>query len=257
MARTGENRGLGSAPRPVRPFHNQGIVAPSQYFIEGGVIKPSPQDVLRNPILYEPSEEPQMLIDFVNLGQKGAEGFLEYESDWGPLGYDEVSSEAKPAGGDPLRFLEYHHYRLSLFLKIISALQSGKSDTNWLGIIYQEANTELAGIRLQLRPVFNPIPSDVLENVREYGVEATADISGLVLQLSWQAPLHVLYWHLARLAAGTYDMGQCEECANYFIQTRKWQKYCPPRNFEGFGTKQSRCGLKRRTRNRRARLAGC
>ena len=215
----------------------QGFIAPSEYFIEGGVIKPSPHDVLRNPILYEPSERPEMLIDFVNLGRKGAEGFLEYESDWGPLGYDDVASEekTKPIGGDPLRFLEFHHNRLSLFLRILKAVQSGKSDTNWLGVIYREANTELAGVRLQLRPVFKPIPSHVIENVRESDVEATADISGLVLQLSWQAPLHVLYWHLARLVAETYDLGQCEECSNYFIQTRKWQRDCPPRNYDGIG----------------------
>lgn len=67
---------------------------------------------------------------------------------------------------------------------------------------------------------------------------------------SFQSLLQVIYWHLARVAAGEggRSVARCEECGRFFVKTHGKQRFCP--SPEGG---QSLCGLKVRQRRLRGK----
>ena len=216
---------------------------------------------LLNPVAYDPADHPEMLVAFLMLGRNRPEGFIEYANLWGPLGYrqymESIDDRPPIPEGEPLRFYELHHDRLSWLANTIVSVKEGRTGPNWLVDVSEEANAELVGIRMRLQVVPSPLSSRQSDDWRRYGIlPETTPPQGLRLNLSWQAPVHVLYWHLARWATGVTDMGTCEECQGYFVRTRKGQRYCPAKDKGFVSRRQSACGLKKRAKRFRARVPG-
>ncbi len=77
-----------------------------------------------------------------------------------------------------------------------------------------------------------------------------SDGSRFRIGYSFQSLLQVIYWHLARVAAGEggRSVARCEECGRFFVKTHGKQRFCP--SPEGG---QSLCGLKVRQRRLRGK----
>jgi hypothetical protein len=61
----------------------------------------------------------------------------------------------------------------------------------------------------------------------------------------------VAFWHLGNYAIGEDRVGRCLECGKKFERSDRRQKFCPPLYHDGYGRRQSQCGLKHRQRNLR------
>jgi hypothetical protein len=80
----------------------------------------------------------------------------------------------------------------------------------------------------------------------------SADGGRFRIGYSFQSLLQVIYWHLARVAAGEggRSVARCEECGQFFVKTHGKQRFCPP---PGGEDGQSLCGLKVRQRRLRSK----
>lgn len=76
------------------------------------------------------------------------------------------------------------------------------------------------------------------------------------LEYSSQGLIQVIYWHLARVAAGEggRSVGRCEECGQFFQKTHANRRFCPAPS-EGVQG-ESLCALKARQRRHRNRIKG-
>ena len=92
--------------------------------------------------------------------------------------------------------------------------------------------------------------------MREAFVSLGGQIVGRSRSFQWtyrfQTLRAVAFWHLGNLTIGEDRVGRCLYCGKRFERTHGSQNFCPPLHHDGFGRRQSPCGLKHRQRKIRA-----
>ena len=114
--------------------------------------------------------------------------------------------------------------------------------TKWLG--WEDGKVEAAARRI-ITGIINPNIVGVYRQVAH-----DKDAGSLKVRRGWDCPLSVAYWHLGELVAGG-RVEECENCNSLFVQTRRFQRFCPAPPF----TSESSCASAFRQRKRRAKGA--
>ncbi len=113
-----------------------------------------------------------------------------------------------------------------------------------------EAGPERGRARSIIQGIVNPNLVDLQPRLTDWPA-----LGELALNYGFVALTDVIYWHLAQFALGQGRLARCQECRYYFPQTDRRQRFCPPAGWRGEKA-ESRCAMRFRTRQRRARNKG-
>lgn len=225
-------------------------------------------------ISYEPADHPQMVADFARIESGDEQAAVDFAGRWGPLGSVLIGApDALPieSCSDELPWIYAHASRVRWCLEIAHQLYFGlEADLARTirsfcqatgGRAGQYARASQVSIRIAVgdrdlvhqvevagfdqwadlaRAVFQALINPVIEDIHPRLDVSTvgADDDRLVVRYWYDALIQVIYLHLANIVADKEGIDCCEYCGNFFLPSRKGQRYCPPQEMES----ESRCG---------------